>query len=135
MKAQQNTLTKNFDYYPGLEELLRRSNESEDSGKAGMPGFTYAIFGANEAHMAQNDGWERITNMPVFTINEVPCELMTRGERLPGCDIGDIKCSLNYSSTLEDLTNIKLGTQSNKTNNSADVEESANKHEPEQLGV
>ena len=106
-------MTRNFDHYPSLEDLLRRSNEKAGKGLAGMPGYSYGIFAANEAHLAQEDGWNRITNMPVFTINDTPCELMARGEPITGLNLGDIKCDLSYSASLEVLTEIPLGELAN----------------------
>jgi len=104
-EAATNSVTMNFDYYPRLEDLLRNAGGTK---KSGVPGFEYAIFSAAEMHLAQEDGWSAIANMMTFTIKNQPVVLTARGNRIPGMDIGDWKCSLRYSATLEELTGMPL---------------------------
>jgi len=70
--------TKNFDEYPSLRKLLPRTG--------GLPGVRYLICPAQRvATMGQEDNpsgilWEMTTGSEPFTVQGVPCFLLSNGK-------------------------------------------------------
>ena len=102
---------RNFDELPELGDLLRTSGNKQ----AGVPGFSYLICLANEEHIAAPQGWERLRDVPVFTVKGEPATVLGYGSPIPGLAIGDVRCAFFYSKGLLTATSLTVKTREVKT--------------------
>lgn len=104
---------KDFPELPELRDLLRTSSNKQ----AGVPGFSYLICLANEEHIAAPLGWERLRDMPLFTIAGQPAAILGYGQAIPNLAIGDVKCAYFYSKGLLEVTKLPVKTTKVKAKN------------------
>lgn len=95
------------DELPGLQDL---------GGKPGTPGFAYFYCDSAHEYAAQQEGWTRVPNSPVFTLEGPkgthPFTVMQRGKKALGLSAESTAQQVYVSQHLLEATGLELAPES-----------------------